>query len=546
MSRNERLTCAIFLLAFVALRVVGGRTLAFDLLDPEVLLNLRLAQQLQTDLPVGDLGRYWYTGAGANVGAGPLVMSFLYVPASWFVDADFAAVRLVALFWSVLGALAMAGIGRQILGAGGAAAGLGVTLAMPPTWLAWSLMGVGNYVEGAVLTLLAAWMVLRLVRGADAWALPAGALLTFGAWFSITTVPPSAFLLVLVLALRRPRALAWLAAGLLLGAVPWMVGVETAFSSQSPVQGDDVRAVLVDVLSRPLDWPSLLWGSLMGTPTLSYREVTAEDWAPAWLILLEGPLVAASWFALFFVTAIAFAPTSVRRQIGLRDSPAAIRWFVALAAGVAVAEPTALSALGFGPEGVPAERIWTFVPRRIALVHAILALAWASLGWALWHARGFQRVPARALATAGLLLGFAGQVALVTSAEPPPSSFHPARYLLCPAEAPVDQESVCIGSLWEDQVELLEATVLRPELQPVKVRRAVLQGFGRVERDEGSCALSQASSGGEAVGGRTLDSWAAWGAGLALESGCDEGRAAELCLQTPDPPACEEGRAEGR
>jgi hypothetical protein len=535
MSRQERLACAAMLAGFVVLRLVGGRTLAFDLLDPEVLLNLRLAQQLQADLPMGELGQYWYTGAGANVGAGPLVMSLLYVPIGWFVESDFSSVRALSLIWATASALAMAGIGRQLLGRGGAAAGMAAALAMPPTWLAWSLGGVGNYWEGAVLTLVMAWATLRLVRGHDGWSLLVGGLGAFGAWFCVTTIPPAALLLGVVIVLKRPRALLWLGVGLLVGAVPWMTGLEPTASVASPVGGGEVGGVLKDLLGRPGDWLSVGVGSLLKTPMLAYRDLQGEDWAPGWLLAAAVPLVAASWLALSAVAAVVLGPEAGRRRLGVEDVPFGARVLVGAAVLSAIAEPIGLSAMGFAPEGLAVERIWTFVPRRAAIVWPVLALAWAAVGHWAW-----RWIPARIAVGALVLFGVAAQILLIQSAPPTPASFHPARYLLCPAEEPVFAERVCVGSLWEDQVAVLEALVQREDLQPWQARRAALLGFGSVERDEDVCELLGGQADGPALSGRTLAEWASWGVG-ASAAACGAQRAAEICGQTSAVEDCAEG-----
>jgi hypothetical protein len=108
--------------------------------------------------------------------------------------------------------------------------------------------------------------------------------------------------------------------------------------------------------------------------------------------------------------------------------------------------------------------------------------------------------------------------------------------MLCPAEQPVDEASVCIAALWEDQVAALEALVLLPRLEPVDARGQALQGFGALQRDEDRCEVGPAPGGAQA----------AFGLGVAAVTGCGEARAAAICEASPDAGACAEGLEWGR
>ena len=525
-DRAELLTCGALLLAYAALRIAAAWPLAFDLIDPEELLNLRLAWQLAEDQPVGALGQYWYTGAGGAVGAGPLVLSLLYVPLGQLVQLDFAATRAMALGWSLLGAGAFAGLGRQLLGRGGGAAALLAALALPPSWLAWTLTANGNYIEAAAMTLLGAWIVLGIAGPVR--ALLGGVVLGFSAWFCISAAGP-AVLLALAAAWRlragtadarasdpqspgAQRTLIALAAGLALGVVPFAIAFEPLSQTASPVGSDAVWSLIANTARHPASWPAVLASSLSGVPLLSYREVAAADWAPAWLVAAEPLAKAGLWAA--FATAAAVA----LRRGGPRD-------LIALGVAVVVGIPVGLTLLGVGPAGGPVEPLYFYDGRRAALVLPVLALGPAAIGHGLWARGAAARCLVLVVAAAALL----PSLLLLQASEAPARPFRPAQYLLCPAEQPVERDSVCVDPLWEDQVAVLEALVDRPDLAGVPRRLETLRGFAAVEREQNRCSLARSPGSG--------DGW--FGAGASLGSGCPA-QIESLCAG-PGEPACREG-----
>jgi hypothetical protein len=540
--RDEWIACGVLLALFVLLRIVAAPALAFDLLEPEELLNLRLVRQLQAGHPVGELGRYWYTGVGGSTGAGPFVLSLLYVVLWPFAEADVGANRLMATLWAIGGAVLLAAVARRLLGRGGAAAGLAAALALPPSWLAFTLTARGNYVEGAVLTLLAAWLLLRLdaaegIRRKSAWALGLGWSLGFGAWFCVSAAPPALLLLLVApLAIGRTAAPAFggLVLGLALGLLPEIVGFGPATEIASPVGSDEVRRVAMSVLGDPLSWPGVVLGSLAAMPVLAYGEVPAEDWATGLQLVTRVPVALVGWLSVVLLAVDGLAGDGLRGRLGFGPTSWTRRGLLAALAICALGIPPALTAIGVAPEGLDVEQLYFYDPRRAAIVYPVIALGLATAGWLIW------RLPAgRPVLGLALLFALLSQVLLAVSAEPPPDAFHPVRYLLCPSEQPVHESSVCVDALWEDQVLALEALVLHPELVDVLGdRRAALEGFGRIERDEDRC---DAEPGGPAPG-----RWSCFGFGVAAMTGCGDERARELCAETPDPGTCQEGAEWGR
>ncbi len=537
LTRKELALCLGLLLIFVGLRIVGASALAFDLLDPEELLNLRLARQLEAGLPLGELGHYWYTGVGGNLGAGSLVLSLLYVPLGWFVELDVGAVRSLASLWAIGAALLMAGIGRCLLGTGGAAAGLGAAVAMPPTWLAWSLSAPGNYFEASVLSLLAAWLLLRCAAAQPgssrlAWAGGLGLTLSGSAWFCVSAMPPAALLAGLAtgaLLSQDRRAATALAAGLLLGALPWMLGLEPSEDPGSPVSRAELMGALGSTLGSPSDWPAIVAGSYATLPVLAYRDAAPEDWAAGWQLASRSLVVGGSFAAVLACGVGVLGPSSWRQKLPLPEPAPGGRMIVLVGVALALSLPLGMSCLGVGHETLPGKHLYFWDARRVALVYPIAGLAWGAGAWLLWQLEGRARLPSRAVVVILLLATVASQASLVRSAEGPQGSFHPVRYLLCPSEQPAQESAVCITALWEDQVAVLEALVeLEPLSSDVEIRRATLQGFGTLERDEDLCELPP---GGLRPGPHT--GWTAFGFGAAAGSGCLD-QVQDLCSQSPD------------
>lgn len=534
LRRDELIACAALLAGFVVLRILAAPALAFDLLEPEELINLRLVRQLGAGHPVGDLGRYWYTGVGGNVGAGPLVLSVLYLLIRPFAEPDVGAVRLMGTLWACGGAVLLAAVARRLMGRGGAAAGLAAALAMPPSWLAWSLTAKGNYTEAAVLTLLAVWLLLRLdasvgVRRKSCWAGGLGLCLAFSGWYCVSAAPPAVLLaLIAPLAVGRRAwpALAALGGGVLVGLLPVIVGFEPVGGGASPASAQEVQELFVSVLSSPGSWPRVFFGALAALPVLGYGEVPPEDWARGWQLATSGWVLRVGVAGAGLLLGLGLVRRRDREKAGAPDLGPTGRALLLVLAGCALFIPAGLASVGLAPDGLGLPQLHFYEGRRASLVYLVMALGVATGGWMLW-----RFTAARVVLGVGLVFAVVNQGMLATSAAPPPDAFHPIRYMLCPAEQPVDEASVCIDALWEDQVAALEALVLRPELEAVDARRQALRGFGALERDEAWCGVSAVPGGGEA----------AFGFGVAVVTGCSPQRAAELCDPLPAAEACRAG-----
>ncbi len=551
MKRDEAIACGLLLLLFVAIRVWAARALAFDLVEPEELLNLRLVRQIAAGHEIGELGRYWYTGVGGNTGAGPFVIAALYVPLGWLMEADLAMCRVMGTLWATAGAVGLALLGRDLLGRGGAAAGLAAALTMPPGWVAWGLMAYGNYVEGAVLTLYAAWALLRATRSDGReqllWAGGFGFGIAFACWFSVSAAAPALalFAVAFVRWAMSPRCLMAMVAGAIVAFGPALAGFAPAAEVTTPVSSDAVAGVARGVLADPLAWPSIAWGSWFGLPLMEWRETVPEDWAPAWLTALQ-PLALAVGLAV----TVALARWSWPSPAGWRAAvprPGAgaggtalapePRWGLAAGSPVvlalaasALAIPAVLTALGVGPDRVDVEQLYFYDGRRAAMVYVVIALGTAVFGWRLWRGG----VVGRAFVGAWVLASVITTGTMLTTAEAPAQALHPVRYMVCPAEEPVLESGVCIDALWEDQVAALEALVLRPELAgATDARREALQGFGALMREDEETCRAGGVPGGE---------HAAFGFGAGLATACPE-RVGELCGTTSDDAACRDGAA---
>ncbi len=531
LARDETIACGVLLGLFVLVRLLAAQALAFDLVEPEELLNLRLVRQIAEGHAVGDLGAYWYTGVGGNTGAGPWVISALYLPLGLLMEADLGMARVMGTLWSTAGALLVALLGRELLGRGGAAAGLTSALAMPPSWAAWGLMAYGNYVEAAVLTLLAAWLLMRAAgtsARAPAWAAGFGFVAVFSGWFCVSAWPPAGLLAAAAVWLLRANlpALGAAAGGAVVALAPMILGFEPSAEVASPVGGDAVGAVFQSVLGDPLGWPGVVLGSWFGLPLLEWRETMPQDWAAGWQITAAPAALALGLAAV--IAALVWSVPPIARRLAM---PAASPVMLALAAS-AVAIPAGLTAIGVGPDSMDVEQLYFYDGRRAALVYPVVGLALAAVGWKLW-----QLGIGGKIVIAIVLLGSAATTGtMIIAAAAPAETLHPVRYMLCPAEEPVLQSGVCVDALWEDQVAALEALVVREELAAVDARREALMGFGALIReDEESCRP------GNVPGGE----WGSFGFGAAVATGC-EARLDELCGGAPDVDRCRNGAAWAR
>jgi len=525
LRRDEAIACGALLLLFVAIRLLAARALAFDLVEPEELLNLRLVAQIADGHAVGELGRYWYTGVGGSTGAGSFVIAVLYLPLGLLMEADLGMARLMGTAWATAGAVLLALLGRHLLGRGGAAAGLAAAVAMPPSWVAWGLMAYGNYVEAATLTLLAAWLLLRAgSAGRPApWMAGFGFVAAFSGWFCVSGWPPAALLAAAAawMLRKQPTALAAAAGGAVVALGPMIAGFGPSAAVASPVSSGEVGAVVSSVLGDPVGWPRVVLGSWFGLPLLEWREVAAEDWAPAWQRASAPAVLAGSLAAV--VALAAWSVPAARAKLGM---PVASPVVLALAAS-ALAIPVGLTMIGVGPDSLDVEQLYFYDGRRAALVYPVIALGLAVVGWRLWATGiGGRLVIALWLATSAATTG-----TMILAAEAPEGTLHPARYMLCPADEPVLRSGVCIDALWEDQVGALEALVVRDDLAATDARREALMGFGALIREDEELCRPGSPPGGE---------WGSFGYGAAIATGC-KGRLEELCAGAPEPERCREG-----
>lgn len=510
-SRRELLACGAALLFVLGVRVLASHFLAFSLTEGEELLNLRLARQLRGGFPVGDLGRYWYTGVGGQSGAGTLVMALLYVPLAVLGEPDVWACRLLAGGWSVLGAVALAGIGRSLLGSGGALAGLLGYALCAPAWTVFSMSAWGNYTEAAALSLLALWL-LAAGRGPKA-AAGLGFVAVFSVWFNYAALPASGLALGLgVVGMRRqPKAVAALVGGALLAALPWLIGFAPSASVDSPVNAAKVGAVLSELRSDPGRWPLVVLGTLKAMPVLEWKNADLR-WVPTWLDALSGPWKLLAWVSLSVAGVWALRS---RAAFGARAA------FVALGLA-ALASPLALTVLGTGPEALELPQNYFWDPRRAAIVYPAWGLAWGWVGWRTWQlGRGGRAAVGGAVGIAAF-----AQLAAVTSGVPAPSPFRPILYLICPEKQPVEEGVVCVAPLFEDMVPTLEAMVDRPELDDFYLRAAALSGYDAVNREEDGCGLFD-----HQLPHNEVEAWARagwWGLGAA-SGPCPDDRAEEFC-----------------
>jgi len=354
-------------------------------------------------------------------------------------------------------------------------------------------------------------------------------------------MPPAALLAGLAtgaLLSEDRRAAAALAGGLLLGALPWLLGLEPSADPGSPISRAELIGALGSTLGSPSDWPALVAGRYSTLPVLGYRDAAPQDWAASWQIASRGVVVGGSCAAVVACGVGVLAPSSWREKLPLPGSAPGGRMIVLVGVVLALGLPLGMSCLGVGHETLPGKHLYFWDARRVALVYPIAGLAWGAGAWMLWQLEGPARLPSRALVVVLLLAAVASQASLVRSAEGPQGPFHPVRYLLCPSEQPAQESAVCITALWEDQVAVLEALVeLDPVASDVEIRRATLQGFGTLERDEDLCELPP---GGLRPGPQA--GWAAFGFGAAAGSGCP-GRVQDLCSQAPDGSAerCHDG-----
>ncbi len=538
--RRSLLLSAALVAAFVAIRWSAARHQAIPLTEPEEILNLRFARQVLGGHTIGPLGQYWYTGVGGPGGAGTLVLSILYLPIVALVGPGVWAIRVMGILWAVAGALLTAGLARRIFGPPGFVAGLLAALAMPPAWVGFTVMAKGNYVEAAVMTLAAAYALVLAAeadgpRGLAGGAL-AGAVAAFSVWFWPSAAPPTVLLglaaLVAAGVARRPGLVVAVAVGAVVGASPSFFGIAPTQVVASQVGTTEVTDVARGVLGSPGLWPAIVHGSLAGQPLLSLPTAPAWEWAAAWQVGTENALRGLLW-GLCAIAPAAAAFRGVGRRL-LPDSPDSPPARLVLAALTlsALGLPVLLGAMGVGPSYLPVESVYFFDPRRAALVYPVWALATAGGLVAVWSLRGRARTVGVVLAGAFLLLQVASAVAFSRAGHPPRGGFHPERWLICPAETPAQEVAVCVGTVDHHDVPVLEALTADPRLADPRLRRAALQGYGAVEREDMDCAVAPGTLPSESP--PDAGDEAAWmweGLGIAARGACPYDRVEPICAE---------------
>jgi hypothetical protein len=540
-SRGRHLVAAALLTGFVVLRLVAAHHQAIPLTEPEELLNLRLARQILGGYEVGPLGRYWYTGVGGPGGAGTLVLSVLYIPLVALMGPGVWTIRVMGILWALAGALLTAGIARRVFGPPGFLAGLVAALAMPPAWVGFTVMAKGNYVEAAVLTLAAAYALLR-ASGSDgrisagAWSGLAGAVAAFSVWFWPSAAPPTGLLAVAVVACavlqRRPELAIGALVGAGLGLLPSLAGIAPTQASAAQVGALQASDVLREVLSAPRTWPALVHGSLAGQPLLSLPTAPAWEWAAGWQVNSENVLRALSWALCFGLVAVGASGRLARRLLPAGTWTAGTRSVLLALALSALGLPILLGAMGVGPAYLPVRSIYFFDPRRAALVYPVWSLGWAGALVVVAGLRGRRRVVG--LGIAGLLVGLqiASAATFARAGRAPSGSFHPELWLICPADTPAEEVAVCVGTVDHHDVPVLEALVADPRLVDPDLRRAALQGYGAVEREDRDCAVAAGTLPSEAPPDALEETLWMWEAlGIAARGACPYPRVDSICAE---------------
>ncbi|GEM_PF-1890291 len=553
--RSALVLSVVSLAAFVAIRWSAAHHQAIPLTEPEELLNLRFARQVLEGHAVGPLGRYWYTGVGGPGGAGTLVLSILYLPIVAVVGPGVWAVRVMGILWALASALLTAGLARRIFGPPGFLAGLVAALAMPPAWVGFTVMAKGNYVEAAVMTLGAAYLLVAAAaspgRGGLVRAVGAGAVAAFSIWFWPSAAPPTALLaaaaLGIAIAERRPGLIVACVVGAVVGAAPSFVGLAPTQVVASQVGATQVTDVARAVLTAPSTWPAVVHGSLAGQPLLSLPTAPAWEWAAGWQIGTENALRGVLWLLCFAALVVALVRPLHGRLFPRGPVTPGSRAVLGALAVSAVGLPVLLGAMGVGPAYLPVESVYFFDPRRAALVYPVWALVTAGALVAVWSLSGRRRGVGLGIAGALLLLQVASAVAFARAGTPPRGGFHPERWLICPAETPAEEVAVCVGTVDHHDVPVLEALTSDPRLSEPRLRRAALQGYGAVEREDMGCAVAPGTLPAESPPDARDEALLMWEAlGIAARGACPYTRVDSICAEPTEAAlaeACRRGAA---
>ena len=505
LGRGEVLTCAALLAVFVGLRVALMLGSPVELYHPEEYLGLRLWRQLAAGHAVGPLSAYAY-GAGTGIdGGGALVQALLYVPLLTLLGPGQLAVKVMALLWATVGALAAAVVGRRLLGVWGAAAALAGLVALPPSLLVLSSISWANHFEGAVGVLVLAAVLLRVCGLEDrsrAWTVLLGALLVGVPWYSPLAVVPA-----LLLAASLPWALrgrwrghgAALVAGLAVASVPAALVGGPGAGGGGLARGAAL-GVLAHVPTYDVSWPGR-WSPGPGAARLAHALVSVIAWSGLGLLAWRG----------------ARSPGGL--GIGLDRGRVAVAVALPL---VALVQPALLAALGGA------------VPRRLSPVLLLWGLGmacWIHLGWT-W--RGSVRTAALGATVAAVVLAATPSALLVAGGQRPVPGFEPARIALQPAASPVQEVSVGLSDVAREHLPALDAMGADARLQSKEAVAAALRGFDRAAGGARQPLALESARCMEAVAAHDLAEPVAWEyLGRALASGCAGEVARQRCALAP-------------
>ena len=411
----------------------------------------------------------------------------LYLPIVWILGPGEAALRTMGTLWAVGGAVLLSAIAGELFGPRARLAGLLAALLMPPTWLGFSLMARGNYVEAAVLSLLGLYLLLlsaRLPHGRRGLLTAAGLgwALGFAVWFWPSAWPPSLGLFCLALGVHArtsPRLIGAILAGIVLALSPSLLGFGPSEHPADPIASADRLAALTGLLTSPTSWPGFVATNLWSVPLLenwspdlggAAASGTLPDWSAQWQGALRPIQRALNWIVLGFV-----GGSLLRRPSGLHRATGA--GMLGLGFGL----PLMLGALGVGPTDLAIEQLYFFDPRRAALLYPLWALAWAGVFHHAWQVTGARKRAARTMATAAGLAALASVSQYAFSGPERPESFHPERYVICPEDEPRHEVAVCIGLLLGEHLPVLDAVLNESRLRTKASQRHLLLGFGSVE-----------------------------------------------------------------
>lgn len=529
---------------FVVLRLVLLRQQTLRILDPEELFNLRLVNQIARGHAIGGIEQYWYGSVVGGAGGGSLVVSWLMVPLSPVLGTGIAVLRFQAMCWALLGAVSAAFVGRSLFGRWGAAGVLlGVAVA-PPFLVAGSLASHGNYAEGSSLALLMLALALHRPEGrlALARAVALGALVTFSTWFLPLYVPfyVAAFLLAFVRGLGSKAAVAALAGGLVLGAVPWVALLHVAPNVPLAEEGPEAPApgARAEALSRLGAWKGLVIEvatSLQISPDYPEPE-DGEGWPQ--VPLPDWAFRSLNWTGSLLLLAMGVHAARRRRPAGEAPARRRAEVFALLLLGLAsVVLPVGLAAIGFGPQGIDdlgVPRVWFWDPRRMILAQWFQAIGVGGAVALLAAAGRAGRGAALVLTIVLLALPGGRTLSAALRGEPIEHPFRVERYGFCPTEEPVQWSEYCAVYTEPDQLEALNELTEHPDLRLPSDLRAALLAYQAVAGgwDEECFIEEREPIGAGATAPAIGASWRARGRAIANRE-CPNADRGSLCDDAP-------------